>query len=186
MKIVKKKNNGIIRLFIICFIIGLFIAVLFYQSLNKEETSNIINTIIKDKLLFKTSNNGINNIKLLSLILFFSLFYLGVPLFMGILIKDSFKISLKIIFLYKIYKFKGILYLFLYIILNYFIYIVLLYYLYKKIVKISLKLYKNKIYKETIDYKYLYILIKKAIIIIILIFINDYLVYLYGNKLLNI
>lgn len=181
-----KLNNKILKLYLVCLLIGIIIGFLFYFNLNKNEIESLIISIKQNKVLFKTCNNAINHLKIMSVILVLSYFFIGIPLFIGLLITESFKITLRLIILSKIYRFKGIIYGLLYTIFNNGIYIILLIFILKKLLKIVKILYKNKIKKENINYASLYSNFINVISLTILIFISDLLIYMYGNNILNL
>ena len=181
-----KLNNKILKLYLVCLLIGIIIGFLFYFNLNTNEIESLIISINQNKVLFKTCNNAINHLKIMSVILVLSYFFIGIPLFIGLLITESFKITLRLIILSKIYRFKGIIYGLLYTIFNNGIYIILLIFILKKLLKIVKILYKNKIKKENINYASLYSNFINVISLTILIFISDLLIYMYGNNILNL
>ena len=98
MKTKKKKTSIVIKLYIICFIVGYIIAFLFYNSLNKTEINDIVNSIKVNQILFKPVNNSITHLKILSVILLLSFFYIGFIIFLGLIISEGFKIFLRIIY----------------------------------------------------------------------------------------
>ena len=186
IKKISKHKRKILKLFIVCFAIGFIIAIFFYNSLEKTEIKKLVNQIKINKVLFTPVNNTINHIKILAVILLLSYFYIGLPLFIGLIISESFKIFLRLIFLYKIYEFNGLIYGLLYTLINNGFYIFILIYMFKNIIKIFKIMYKNKIKKENMDYRLVYRILIKSIIYIIIIFISDLLLYLYGNKIIYI
>ena len=186
IKRMKKKHSKYFKTYVITFIVGIVIAILFINNLNKNELNTILINIKNHKFLFNINNNSIDHIKILSVILVLSFIYIGMPLFIGLLISESFKISLKIILLTKIFKTRGFIYGVLYNLINGGLFIVLSYFLFKKIIRIFKKLYLNKFKGEILNYNELYNLLIKTIFLIILIFISDLLIYFYGNNVLSI
>ncbi|MBO4601325.1 MAG: hypothetical protein J5634_03750 [Bacilli bacterium] len=186
IKRMKKKHSKYFKIYVITFIIGIVIAILFINNLSKNELNTILINIKKHKVLFNINNNSIDHLKILSVILVLSFIYIGMPLFIGLLISESFKISLKIILLTKIFKTRGFIYGVLYNLINGGLFIVLSYFLFKRIIRIFKKLYLNKFKGEILNYNELYNLLIKTIFLIILIFISDLLIYFYGNNVLSI
>lgn len=178
-------KNKIIKLFIICFIIGYILAFLFYYSLDKIELKSLISAVKNSNILFKTSNNIINHLKILSVTVLLTLIFVGVPIFIGLIISEGFKICLRLIILFKIYKLKGIIYGLIYTLINNGIYLLILIFIFKKIIKIAKALYLYKIKKENINFNYLFNNYIRIITLIIFTLIFDTLIYLYGNYLLN-
>ena len=185
MKNFYKKNHKIIKLFIFCFIIGFIIAYLFYHKIDKKDLNIIINNIKTNNILFNIENNSINHLKILSLIILFSLIFIGFPIFIGLLIGEGFNISLNFILFNKIYQFKGIIYILYYSFLNCFIYILILLILFKRIINITKALYKYKFKGESLNSSYIYTNLVKCIYLIIINLIIDYLLYLYGYNILR-
>lgn len=181
-----KLKNKLIKVFFICLIIGSLLSLLFYFSLDKKEINSIISAVKDNKILFSVTNNTTNHLKILSVAILLSYFFIGLPLYIGLIISEGFKITLRIVILLNIYKFKGIIYAILYTIINNGIYLVLLTFIFKKIIKITRMLYKNKFKKEVLNYNLLYNYFISAISLVIIIFISDLIIYLYGNNLLNI
>ena len=179
-------RNKVIKIFLICFIIGLIISIIYISNMNKNDLSNIIYNIKENKIFFYTNNNLIDHLKLLSIITLFSLIYIGLPIFIGLLISEGFSISIKFILLYKIYRIKGIFYAVLYLIINNIFYLLTLYFIFKKIVKIIKILYRHKIKQENINYYQIYSSLIRIIVLIIINFIYDYILYLYGYNILNL
>lgn len=186
IKRMKKKHSKYFKIYVITFIVGIVIAFLFINNLNKNELNTILINIKKHKVLFNINNNSIDHLKILSVILVLSFIYIGMPLFIGLLISESFKISLKTILLTKIFKTRGFIYGVLYNLINGGLFIVLSYFLFKRIIRIFKKLYLNKFKGEILNYNELYNLLIKTIFLIILIFISDLLIYFYGNNVLSI
>lgn len=181
-----KKNKKVIKLFIICFLIGSLISFIFYKNLNKNDLDLILYNIKENEIFFNMENNSINHIKILSICVLFSLIYIGVPILTGLIVGEGFSIFLKILFINKIYKIKGIIYMILYILLNYGFYIFILFIIFKKLINIFKILYKNKLKSEPINYHNIYLNIIRCIFLIIINFIFDYIIYLYGINILNI
>ena len=179
-------KNKIIKTFIICFIVGFILSILFYLSLDKTEIKLLVDTIKNNNILYKTSNNMINHLKILSVIIILNFLYIGIPLYIGLLISESFKIFLRLIILYKAFKIKGVIYGVIYALISNGIYIVFLLVIFKKLIKIFKIIYKYKFKKENINYNTLYYYFINTIIILVLIFISDMLIYFYGSKLLYV
>ena len=182
----RKQERKIIKIFIICFLIGSLIALIFYKNIDKDNLNIIINNIKENKTFFNIENNSINHLKLLSICVLFSLIYIGLPILTGLLVGKGFSIFLKILLINKIYKIKGIIYMFFYTLLNYGFYIYILLILFKRIINIIKHLYKNKFKKETLNYNLIFNSLISSIILIIINFIYDYLLFLYGSNILNI
>jgi hypothetical protein len=182
----RKQERKIIKIFIICFLIGCLISFIFYKNLNKNDLDLIIDNIKENNILFNIENNSINHLKILSISLLFSLIYIGLPILTGLLVGESFSVFLKLLLINKIYKIKGIIYMFFYTLLNYGFYIFILLIIFKRIINIIKHLYKSRFKKETLNYNLIFNNLINSIILIIINFIYDYLLFLYGSNILNI
>ena len=182
----RKQERKIIKIFIICFLIGSLIALIFYKNIDKDNLNIIINNIKENKNFFNIENSSVNHLKLLSICVLFSLIYIGLPILTGLLVGEGFSVFLKILLINRIYKIKGIIYIVFYILLNYGFYIFILLILFKRIINIIKHLYKNKFKKETLNYNLIFNNLISSIILIIINFIYDYLLFLYGSNILNI
>lgn len=185
MKINKYKLK-IINIFILCFIIGLVISILFYNHFSKKELIILINNVKEKNIFSKVNNNIIDHLKILSVILVLSFIYIGIPLFIGYIISIFFKISFKLIIITKIYKLKGLIYGLLYILITEGFFIFIMYYFFKKILKLVKYIYSIKNKKDLINYNELYSILIKTIVLIIIIFISDIIIGIYGNHFLNL
>ena len=183
----KLKKNRILKIFVTCFMIGVLIALIYFKNISKDNLKYIINNIKNSDFILSINNNNlIDHLKLISISSLFSLILIGLPIFIGILISEGFNIFIRILFMYKTYKIKGIIYSLIYLLINNGLYIIILYFILNKIIKIVSYLFKYKLKNEPINYNKIYIYLKKIIYLIIINFIYDYLLYLYGNNLLNI
>ena len=181
-----KKTNKYLKVFIILFVIGIFISFIYFNSLNNSDINRFINIIKNNRILFKVENNAIYHLKILSVITIFSILFIGIPIFIGLIIKEGFILFFRVILLYKIYKFKGVIYALLHYITGNLIYLILTYIIFKKIIIIGKKLYLYKFKNQNININEIYNLLLKCIYIIIIIFINDLLIYLYQSNIINI
>lgn len=186
MKKLFKTKNKIIKLFIICFLIGALISFIYFKNISKEDLNIIINNIKENELFFNVNSNAFDHLKLLSLILLFSLMFIGMPIFVGLIVGESFSLLIRFFFAYKAYKFKGVIYILLLTIFDYGIYIFILYLLFRLINKIIYTLYKYKIKNEIINYNQIYLYLKRGMYLIIINLIYDYLLCLYGIHLLKL
>ena len=104
----------------------------------------------------------------------------------GLIITEGFTFILRILIYYRIYKFKGIFYALIYYFFNNLVYLYLLYVLLKKTALICKKIYKYKFREESFKYDEIFSYLFKSIIIIIIIFISDILIYFYGSNILKL
>ena len=185
MKTIKYKNKTF-KLFIGLFIIGIIVAILYFNYLNKNDLYIFIKSIKESNILNKPLNNIVNHLKILSVITVFSIIFIGFPLCSGLIISEGFDLCFRILLLYKSYKIKGIIYGILYYLVNNLVFIFLLYIIFKKIIIICKKIYKYKIKKESINLNEIYLLLIKITYLIVLIFIFDIFLYYYGSHILKL
>ncbi len=101
-------KNKSFKFFIICLLIGFLLSIIYYFSLKSSELKTVLDSINNNNPFFYIINNSIEHIKVLSLIVLLSYIYIGFPLFIGLIISEGFKIFIKFIFMYKLYKFLNI------------------------------------------------------------------------------
>ena len=182
----RKIKNKYFKFFSLCFLFGFVLALIYYININKNELDILINNILYNKSLYMITNNMVNHLKILCVILCFSFVFIGFPIYIGLIISEGFSFFLRILILYKIYKVRGVIYSLIYYLINNGIYIFLLYLLSKKIINIIKLIYTYKVKQEQIKFEQLLVIINRTILIIIFIFINDLILYLYGFKLIKI
>lgn len=179
-------KNKSFKFFIICLLIGFLLSIIYYFSLKANELKTILDSINNSNPFFYIINNSIEHIKILSLVVLLSYIYIGFPLFIGLIISEGFKIFIKFIFMYKLYKFKGTMYIILYTLLHDLIYLIILYFILKRLFILFKYLYKYKIKNEVLNYNQIYNNLIRLIFFIIINFIYDYFLYLYGTNILKI
>ena len=182
----RKIKNKYFKFFSLFFLFGFVLALIYYININKNELDILINNILYNKSLYMITNNMVNHLKILCVILCFSFVFIGFPIYIGLIISEGFSFFLRILILYKIYKVRGVIYSLIYYLINNGIYIFLLYLLSKKIINIIKLIYTYKVKQEQIKFEQLLVIINRTILIIIFIFINDLILYLYGFKLIKI
>ena len=178
-------KNKSFKFFVICLLIGFLLSIIYYLNLNRSELKTILDNINSNNSFFAITNNSIEHIKVLSLIVLLSYIYIGFLLFIGLVISEGFKIFIKFIFMYKLYRFKGIMYIFLYTLLHDLIYLFILYVILKRLFILFKHLYKYKIKNEVLNYNQIYNNLIRLIFFIIINFLYDYFIYLYGTNILK-
>lgn len=181
-----KRKSKCIKLFIVLFIVGIVISVLYFNNLEKEEINILLDSVKSSNIIYKPINNITNHLKILSVISLFSIIFIGLPICAGLIISEGFSFTFRLLLLYKLYKFKGLTYSIIYYLVGNLIYIYLLYIIFKRICLICKKIYKLKIKNESFNYTEIYNLLIKVIYIIIIILISDILIYFYGDNILKI
>lgn len=186
MNLSNKYKHKAFKLFIFLFIIGIILSSIYYLSLDKNEISSIKNNILNNQIFNAVFNNSIDHLKILSIITLFSSVLIGFPLLIGLVIAEGFIFFIRCLILAKIYDNIGFIYGCVHYLINNGLYLIFLYFLYKKILKIFKKLYSHKFKKESLNYLDIYKLMTSSLYIIILIFISDILVYIFGDNILKI
>ena len=186
MKLSSKCFNKLFKLYILLFLLGNILALLYYLNLNSNDINNIKNNIINNHTFNNIFNNSIDHLKILSIITLFSCVLIGFPLIIGLIISEGFIFLIRCLIMAKIYKFKGFIYGSIHYFINNGLFLIFIYFLFKKIYKIFKKLYNHKIKKESLNYIDIYKLMVSSLYIIIIIFILDILVYTFGSKLLKV
>ncbi|MBD8924165.1 hypothetical protein EGR52_12355 [bacterium] len=178
-------NKKIYVLLSVILIIGISLGIVFL-IMQDEAYKEILYLNINEYI---QGNNNINNILIhlvsLSTIFLMSLFVIGIPLVIFFLFYNGFSIGFTICSLTNIFGIKGLLYGIIYILISKGIFILFL-------IIFSVTLFK--IIKELIDVfinksnnkDMLVLLIKKALLCVLIIFINDIILYFGGVKLINL
>ncbi len=181
LRIYLKKYSKILKLISISLILGLIIGFFIYNKIDNtyifEELTNI-----KDLL----SNNHLNYLLfhfiIISLLITSSLTLIGSISFIIYFLFEGISISYNLLTLSHIYHFKGLIYSFLYIIITKLIFLILLIYIFIRIINII----KLLLIKKEINFKTsIYYHIKRMMLAILFIFINDFLIYLFGHIILS-
>ena len=168
-----------LKVFIFFILIGILIGFIYFNNINQDDLKVILNNVKNDKLIILNNHSNItDHLKIISLIITFNFIYIGIFLFAGLLICEGFKVTIKSIFFYKIYKFSGLIYYLIYYFITNIIYMIILYIIFKKIIKITKLFYKRHIKGETINYLDIIGETKKTIYYLLIITISDFIIYL--------
>ncbi len=173
--LIKVKNKKVLVASILI-LLGIIIGVIYYNLLTSEIKNNIIYTLNNSNSFIY--NSIIKDLLLTSLTLVTSFFLVG--LFIGIiyLIYEGMSIGLLIAIFYNTYKFKGLLFILIYIIINKLLILFLLTLFIFKIINISRYVVGLFIYKKDNYLKEkIFINFKKSLFIIILILIVNVILY---------
>ncbi|MDD2238572.1 MAG: stage II sporulation protein M [Bacilli bacterium] len=187
MKLKWTSNNKLlikflVSLFILGFLIGIYIYIIqpdITKSSIINELSNLGNTLSNTK-----QNNFIYHLIIISIFTIFSLFVLGIPVMLFYLFYEGISIGFLIGGFFHYKKIKGLLYGFIFIIINKLIFYFILIYMLIIALRFSKKLYKvikNKDYKI---YELVFLQLLKNGFVFIIVIVFDLLIYLFGNKIL--
>lgn len=172
----------------IIFVIGLILGVIFLIYL--DEASKDILFLNINEWLQGISNSNINNIVLhiimLSSMFLLSIFLIGIPFVLFFVFYNGFSVGFTVTSLTSIFSIKGLLYGIIYVIITKGIYLFFLSIIIVSLLRVSLIILKSIFNKENIDKEKLALLLKKNLICIAIILINDIILYFWGTNLITI
>ena len=172
----------------IIFVIGLILGVIFLIYL--DEASKDILFLNINEWLQGISNSNINNIVLhiimLSSMFLLSIFLIGIPFVLFFVFYNGFSVGFTVTSLTSIFGIKGLLYGIIYVIITKGIYLFFLSIIIVSLLRVSLIILKSIFNKENIDKEKLALLLKKNLICIAIILINDIILYFWGTNLITI
>ena len=172
----------------IIFVIGLILGVIFLIYL--DEASKDILFLNINEWLQGISNSNINNIVLhiimLSSMFLLSIFLIGIPFVLFFVFYNGFSVGFTVTSLISIFGIKGLLYGIIYVIITKGIYLFFLSIIIVSLLRVSLIILKSIFNKENIDKEKLALLLKKILICIAIILINDIILYFWGTNLITI
>lgn len=184
-----KKRSVLLTFLSAIFLIGLFVGIVLYFKCNNETKSNIINQIsnIKEYLINNNINNILKHFILIIIILILSFTIIGYFGAFFYLFYEGVSISFTLAFLVKIYGFKGLIFGILYNILFKLLFLIIYVLIIIKLFSIIKCIIKNIIYKKRINIKYIIKNNISAIVILyIVMFINDIIIYFFSSIILKI
>ena len=172
----------------IIFVIGLILGVIFLIYL--DEASKDILFLNINEWLQGISNSNINNIVLhiimLSSMFLLSIFLIGIPFVLFFVFYNGFSVGFTVTSLISIFGIKGLLYGIIYVIITKGIYLFFLSIIIVSLLRVSLIILKSIFNKENIDKEKLALLLKKNLVCIAIILINDIILYFWGTNLITI
>ena len=172
----------------IIFVIGLILGVIFLIYL--DEASKDILFLNINEWLQGISDFNINNIVLhiiiLSSMFLLSIFLMGIPFVLFFAFYNGFSVGFTVTSLISIFGIKGLLYGIIYVIITKGIYLFFLSIIIVSLLRVSLIILKSIFNKENIDKEKLALLLKKNLICIAIILINDIILYFWGTNLITI
>lgn len=169
----------------IILVIGLIVGIVFVISLD-ESTKEILFLNINDYLQSKSNIGGIlEHLILLSILLVLSILLIGGPLIIFFIFYNGFSLGFIISTLTYIFGIKGMLYGIIYSLITKFIFIIILIIFSVNLFKITKLVVDSIVYKKCCKDS-MYVFLKRSIIFIVLVLVNDIVLYFGGIKLLNI
>ncbi|MCM1053406.1 MAG: hypothetical protein NC483_05485 [Ruminococcus sp.] len=181
LRIYLKKYSKILKLIGISLALGLIIGFFIYHKIDNtlifEELTNIKETLNNHHL-----NYLLLHFVVISLLITSSITIIGSISFVFYFLFEGISISYNLLTLWHVYRFKGLIYSTLYLIITKLIFIILLIFVFIRILNIiRLILTKKEIDIKTSIYHNL----KKALITIFLIFLNDLFIYFFASIILS-
>ncbi len=171
----------------IILIIGIIAGIVFVTMLD-ESTKEILFLNINSYLQSIDSNKiniFLEHLVILSFLLVLSVLLLGGPLIIFFIFYNGFTIGFIISSITYIFGLKGLLFGFIYVLISKLLFIILLIIFSTNLFRIIKSVIDYIVYKKDIKDNFI-IYIKRSIIFISIIFINDIILYFGGSKLVNI
>ena len=179
------KNHKNYLLFVVIIIgIGILAGILYYQFLDSTNKNTIALTITNYKSY--KFNNALKDLIIMSLLLVLSFFVIGIPLSIFYLFYESLSLGFLLNIFFANFKIKGIIYFFLYFVINKLLVLLLMILFIKKIINISRYVIGYLIYRKdnTIKDKIM-INFKNCLYSILIIFIVNIALYYISPYLCN-
>ncbi len=179
-----KKNKKFIKFISFFMLLGFLISFVIYKEIDKihvlDEIKNLSNYL---------TENHINYIPIhfiiVSCLICSSILLIGLILIPIYLLYESICLGFNIFTFISLYHFKGFIYGIFYLLLTKGLYLILIILIIKKIFNIIKQLLAFFLHKQDINFKILFLKNLKSIITyIILIFINDIIIYFFANTIL--
>lgn len=180
-KISLKNNRKYFKFVFILLLLGFLIGFILFRKLDSQALLEQVKTI-ENYLATNRINFFINHLIFLLISLLISLTIIGILVFPLNIIYEGISIVINLISFMRVFKLKGFIYSILYNIITKGIYIIMLAFIFKKLVlfiKSFIRL-KNKEERRQLIIKN----VKQLGIYALIIFLNDLILYLLGNKIL--
>jgi len=172
-----KRNKKYLLFVLFILVIGIVLGMAYYFFIDEDIKLSIINTL-NNNISFN-NNFILKNLTIMSILLVLSFFIIGIPLSLFYLLYDSFSVGFLISMFFSIYKIKGLLYLFIYIILCKIPVLILMIIFIKKIIYIGKFIIGKIIYKKYYNYNdRIFMNFKKSLYIILFNLILNIIIYL--------
>lgn len=160
----------------IILLIGLCIGIIYYNLLNSEIKENISLTLINyDNFRY---NGIVKDLIIMSLLLVTSIFIVGVPCSLFYLFYESLSIGFLISIFIANFKFSGLIYILIYILINKFLILLIMIFFIKKIINISRFIIGIFIYrKDSLITNKLFLTLNNCMYLIIITLVINILLY---------
>ena len=183
------KRKWMLQFLVTILFVGIIVGVIFYTKqgdFNKNSITSSMNLFLENFSGNKI-NNLITHLLVTIIILVLGVLIIGTPLAIIYLFYEGLTIGFSLAVFYSTYKFSGIVFGLIFNRILKIIYINLLILFVIKIIDITRNIIGSLIYKKDSNIKkYLYQNLKTALILIIIILINDIALYYLGSKVMKI
>ncbi len=180
------KKYNLITFMLTIIVIGLICGVIYYLKLPKV-TKTLINNNLSSMNIVHNYNNIIVHLIIISIICLFSFFIVGLPLAFFYLFYEGLSIGFNIVVFWQLKKIRGLFYAIIYNLVYKLIYLLLLFLFIFKMIDIIYNILRYLFYQKNDRIKIIiFNKVKVLLFIVILIIINDILIYFFGNYILNL
>ena len=164
-------------------LIGILLGIIYYQLLDNNTKNDIINTLVNFNT-FKY-NAILKNLIILSTLLISSFFGIGIFLSIFYIFYEGISWGFLLNIFYASFKIKGIIYFFLYLLINKLLVFILIVFFTYKIINISRYVIGYLLYKNSETSKKILINFRKCLYSILIIFIIDIVLYYVSPIIFN-
>ena len=181
-------NKRLYLIFAIVFIIGTIIGMAFIYFISEDSKEIIlmnINELIQNVNEINI-NNIINHLFAISVLIILAFFVIGIPFELFFIFYNGFSVGFIISSLTSIFGIRGFLYSLIYIFVTKGVYLFLLSIILISLIKISKLIIDKYILKKKNNINSINIYLKKSLICLGIILLNDIILYFGGSKLINI
>lgn len=180
------KYKKLLLFIVVLFITGLLFGIVYYLRQDEMIRKTLINSIVN--LENDLTNTRVNNIFIHLLVSFcviiLSFTIIGIPIIYFYLFFEGLSIGFSFSIIVNVFGIKGIIFSLLYFIFYKFLFLILLFYLLSRSSRISKNMLGFLFYKNSKDLKNnILINVRKVIVFLIFILINDIAIYFYSSFL---
>jgi len=178
------KHKNYLKFIVIILLLGLLTGIIYYSLLNNEIKDNIAETLLNYNNY--RYNGIIKDLIIMSLLLVTSLFVIGIPCSLFYLFYESLSIGFLISIFFASFKFSGLLYILIYILINRVLLLILMIIFVRKVINISRYIIGFFIYrKETQIGNKIILNFEKSIYIIIFVLIINIFLYFFSSSIFS-
>lgn len=184
MKKILKNNKQFITFLLVLFIVSFALSIIYFSFLT-DEVKESIQISLKSNSIYNY-NKIINDLIIMSVLLITSFFIIGSPLSIIYLVYDFFSIGFLLMIHNYTYGISGIVFILIYIFLNKFIFYILYSIFIKRLIKISILVFKKiAIKQEFTNNNRLVSNFTSSLYLILIVLIYNILLYILNPLVLN-